>query len=41
MKYAVKMGTGAMIIQYITSLIKIGSGVQTLKRGDTQTHRQE
>jgi hypothetical protein len=37
MKYAVEMGSGAMI--YIPSFIKIGSGIQKLIRGDTQTHR--
>jgi hypothetical protein len=41
MKYAVEMGSGAMI--YIPSFIKIGSGIQTLiGRGggytDTRTH---
>jgi hypothetical protein len=35
MKYAVEMGSGAMI--YVPSLIKIGSGIQKLIRGDTQT----
>jgi hypothetical protein len=35
MKYAVEMGSGAMI--YIPSFIKIGSGIQKLTRGDTQT----
>jgi hypothetical protein len=38
MKYAVGMGSGAMI--YIPSFIKIGSGIQKLIGGDTQTHRQ-
>jgi hypothetical protein len=39
MKYAVEMGSGAMI--YIPSFIKIGSGIQKLMgRGDSQTHRQ-
>jgi hypothetical protein len=37
MKYAVEMGSGAMI--YIPSFIKIGSGIQKFI-GDTQTHRQ-
>jgi hypothetical protein len=39
MKYAVEMGSGAMI--YIPSFIKIGSDMQTLIRGDkhTDTHR--
>jgi hypothetical protein len=31
MKYAVEMGSGAMI--YISSFIKIGSGIQTLMGG--------
>jgi hypothetical protein len=31
MKYAAEMGSGAMI--YITSFIKIGSGIQNLRRG--------
>jgi hypothetical protein len=30
------MGSGALI--YVTSFIKIGSGVQKLIGGDTQTH---
>jgi hypothetical protein len=38
MKYAVKMGSGAMI--YIPSFIKTGSGIKKLIRGDTQAHRQ-
>jgi hypothetical protein len=38
MKYAVEMGSGVMI--YIPSFIKIDSGIQKLKREDTQTHRQ-
>jgi hypothetical protein len=38
MKYAVQMGSGAMIC--VPSFIKIGSGIQKLIRGDTQTHRQ-
>jgi hypothetical protein len=38
MKYAVEMGSGAMI--YISSFIKTGSGIQKLIGGDTQTHRQ-
>jgi hypothetical protein len=40
MKYAVEMGSGAMI--YIQSFIKIGSGIQKLMGGgftDTQTAR--
>jgi hypothetical protein len=36
MKYAVEMGSGAMI--YIPNFIKTGSGIQTLiGGGDTQT----
>jgi hypothetical protein len=37
MKYAIMMGSGAMI--YIPSIIKTGSGIQRLIRGytDTQT----
>jgi hypothetical protein len=35
MKYAVEMGSGAMT--YIPSLIKIGSGIQQLIEGDSQT----
>jgi hypothetical protein len=38
MKYAVEMGSGAMI--YIPSFINTGSGIQKLM-GDTQTHRQD
>jgi hypothetical protein len=38
MKYAVEMGSGAMI--YIPSFIKIGSGIQNLIGGDSQTHKQ-
>jgi hypothetical protein len=34
MKYAVEMGSGATI--YILSLIKIGSGTQSLIEGDKQ-----
>jgi hypothetical protein len=37
-KYAVEMGLVVMI--YIQSFIKIGSGIQTFIGGDTQTHRQ-
>jgi hypothetical protein len=29
---------GSVAVIYVPSLIKIGSGVQTLKGGDTQTH---
>jgi hypothetical protein len=36
MKHTFEMGSGAMI--YIPSFIKIGSGIQTLIWGDTQTH---
>jgi hypothetical protein len=39
MKYAVDMELGAMI--YISSLIKIGTGIQKFIRGDTQEHRQQ
>jgi hypothetical protein len=39
MKYAVEMGSGAMI--YIPSFMKIGSGIQKLIRGNTQTQRQQ
>jgi hypothetical protein len=35
MEYAVKMSSGAMI--YIPGFIKIGSGIQKLMEGDTQT----
>jgi hypothetical protein len=38
MKYAIDMGSGAMI--YIPSFMKIGPGVQKLLKRDTQTHRQ-
>jgi hypothetical protein len=38
MKYAVDMGSGAMI--YIPSFIKIGSGIQKLIVGHTVTHGQ-
>jgi hypothetical protein len=38
MKYAVEMGSGAMI--YIPNFIKIGSAIQKFIRGETQTHRQ-
>jgi hypothetical protein len=37
MKYAVEMGLVVMI--YIPSFIKIGSGIQKLIGGDTQTAR--
>jgi hypothetical protein len=37
MKYTVGMSSGAMI--YILSFIKIGSGIQKLMGGDTQTAR--
>jgi hypothetical protein len=39
MKYAVEMGSGAMI--YIPSFIKIGSGIQKLIREDTHTDTQK
>jgi hypothetical protein len=40
MKYAVEMGSGAMI--YIPSFMKIGSGIQKLMGGggDSKRHRQ-
>jgi hypothetical protein len=38
MKYSVEIGSGAMI--YISKFLMIGSGVQKLMGGDTQTHRQ-
>jgi hypothetical protein len=38
MKYAVEMGSGAMI--YIPSFVQNGSGIQKLITGDSQTHRQ-
>jgi hypothetical protein len=38
MKYAIEMGSGAMI--YIPSFIQIGSGIQKLIGGDSQTHRE-
>jgi hypothetical protein len=40
MKYAVEMGSGAVI--YIQSFIRIGSGIQKLmgRSGYLQTHRQ-
>jgi hypothetical protein len=36
MNYAVEMGSGAMI--YITSFIKIGSGIRKLTKGYTYRH---
>jgi hypothetical protein len=36
MKYAVEMGSGAMI--YIPSFIKIGSGIQKLIEGGKNIH---
>jgi hypothetical protein len=39
MKYAVEMGSGAMIYSYIPSFIKTGSVIRKLIGGDTQTHR--
>jgi hypothetical protein len=38
MKYAVEMDSGAMI--YVPGFIKIGSSIQKLIVGNTQTHRQ-
>jgi hypothetical protein len=32
---------GSVGMMYIPSFIKIGSGIQKLMRGDTQTHRQQ
>jgi hypothetical protein len=37
MKYAVEMASSAMIC--IPSFIDVGSGIQKLMGGDTQTHR--
>jgi hypothetical protein len=37
MKYAVEIGSGAMIYSYIQSFIKIGSGTQNLLRRYTDT----
>jgi hypothetical protein len=34
------VGTGSCVMIYIPSFIKIGSGIQMLMLGDTQTHRQ-
>jgi hypothetical protein len=39
MKYAVEMGSVAMIYTYIPSFINIDSGIQKLIGGDLQTHR--
>jgi hypothetical protein len=39
MKYAVEMGSGAMV--YIPSFIKIGSGIQKFMRGNTQIDSME
>jgi hypothetical protein len=39
MEYDVEIGFGATI--YIPSFIKIGSGIEEVITGDTQTHRQE
>jgi hypothetical protein len=38
MKYAVEMGSGAMV--YILNFIKTGSVIQKLIGGNTQTHKQ-
>jgi hypothetical protein len=38
MKYTVEVGSSATM--YISSFIKIGSGIQKLIGGDSQTHRQ-
>jgi hypothetical protein len=40
MKYAVEMGSGAVIYTYIRSLIKIDSDIRKLIGGDLQIHRQ-
>jgi hypothetical protein len=37
MKYAVQMGSGAMIYEYIPSLIKIGSAIQKLRERYTDS----
>jgi hypothetical protein len=37
-KYAFEIGSGVMI--YVPSFIKIGSGIQKVTMGDSQTHRQ-
>jgi hypothetical protein len=39
MRYAVEMDSVTMI--YIPRFIKIGSGIQKLMRGNSQTHRME
>jgi hypothetical protein len=39
MRYAAEIGSGAML--YIPSFIKIGSGIQKLLNGFTQTERME
>jgi hypothetical protein len=39
MKYAVKMGSGAMMYSCIPSFVEIGSGIQKLTRRDSQTHK--
>jgi hypothetical protein len=42
MKYAVEMGSGAMIYTYVPSFINIGSGIQKLMgRIHIQTHREQ
>jgi hypothetical protein len=40
MKYAAEMGSCAIILVHITSVIKISSGIQKLMRGGIQIHRQ-
>jgi hypothetical protein len=42
MKYAVEMGSGAAIYNYMPRFMKIGSGIQTLLwgGGNSQTHRE-
>jgi hypothetical protein len=37
MKYAIEMDSDAMIYEYIPSFIKIGSNIQKLTGGDSQT----
>jgi hypothetical protein len=38
MEYAIEMDSSA--VMYIPSFIKIGSGIQKLMGGDSQSHRQ-
>jgi hypothetical protein len=39
MKYAVDMGSCAMIYTYIINCVKTASGIQKLTSGDSQAHR--